>query len=157
MTAEVLLLLDAVEATALAGVVAVVLVAVLVRLPAGAAAVLAALLVVPAVVPLPVLGQLPVGRLVANAAALLPFLALPPAWGIRRVPAEGLRIAASLAAPGIVRRRIWLRLVAPWLLSALLMGLGRALAGVGLPWAGTVLLAVGVWLILRNVGDDQAE
>src|SRR5208283_2580038 len=94
-------LLHALAVTGMAAVVAAPLALALARLRASGAATLAALLLLPALLPLPGPGTLP-----ADAAAVLPFLALPAGWGMRRTPPAVRRIAASLAGPGLVFRRV---------------------------------------------------
>jgi hypothetical protein len=142
-------LLHALAATALAGVAAVPLGVALARLPAAWAATLGAGLAAVSVVPLP--GG---GSLAADAVPLLPLVALPLGWGLRRIPAATLRIAASLTAPALVLRRIWLPLAAPWLLAGLGLALARALAGAGLDWPSALLLAATAWLALRRLAGQ---
>jgi hypothetical protein len=139
--------LHALAITGLAAAIAVPLVAALVRLPAGGAATLAALLLVAAVLPIPGTS--------AEVAPLLPFVALPPAWGLRRLPAGALRIAASLAGPVRVFG-IWLRLAAPWLLTGLAWGLARALAAAGFSGPAALLLAAAAWPLLRGLAAREA-
>jgi ABC-type molybdate transport system permease subunit len=93
------------------------------RLSAPRAAMLAALLLLPALLPLSPPGPLPV-----QALALLPWLALPLGWGLRRMPAGSRLVAATLAAPAVVLYRIWLPQIWPWLLAGLGLGFARALA-----------------------------
>ncbi len=136
--------LHALAITAVAAATAVPLLLALVWLPARAAAGLAALLLLPALVPIPSLGTMP-----SEVAGLLPFLALPAAWGLRRLPAGALRVAASLTGPVRVFARVWLRLAAPWLLTGLAWGFARALAATGLAWPAALLLAATAWPVLR--------
>jgi hypothetical protein len=129
--------------TALATLLAVVPVALLWRLPAGWAAALATLLVALAVVPLRR------GGMAGEALAVLPYVALPAAWGMRGVPCQAMRIAATLASPGRVFLGVWLPLVLPWIGAGLAFGLARALAGAGLAWAALLPLAAGAWPLAR--------
>lgn len=138
------LLLHALAATALAGLVALPLAVALARLPPGGAATLGALLLLPALLGLP-----GVAGLGAQAAPLLPFIALPLAWGLLRIPAGAPRIVASLAGPALVLWRVWLPLAFPWLLAGLALGFARALAGAGLVRPAALLLAVAAWPVLR--------
>lgn len=142
--------LHALVITGLAAAIAVPLVLALVRLPAGGAATLAALLLLAALLPIPGLNGTP-----AEVAPLLPFVALPPAWGLRRMPAGALRIAASLAGPARVFG-IWLRLAAPWLLTGLAWGLARALAAAGFTGPAALLLAAAAWPLLRGLAAREA-
>jgi hypothetical protein len=143
--------LHALATTGIAAVFAVPLVLVLVWAPAGAAAGLAALLLLPALLPLP--GP---DTMSSEVAGLLPFLSLPAAWGLRRIPASALRIAASLAGPARVFARVWLRLAAPWLLTGLAWGFARALAAAGLPGPAALLLAIAAWPVLRGLAAREA-
>lgn len=143
-------LLRALAATALATVVAVPLAVALARLAAPWAASLAALVLVLILLPLPDPATLPhAATLLARAAPLLPFLALPLGWGLRRVPAGDLRIAASLAPPAAVLRHVWLPVALPWLLAGLGLALARALAGTWLAAPAALLLAAAAWPVLR--------
>jgi hypothetical protein len=142
--------LHALAITGLAAAITVPFVLVLVRLPAGGAATLAALLLVPALLAVPGLDTMP-----SEVAPLLPFLALPPAWGLRRMPAGTLRIAASLAGPARVFLRVRLRLAAPWLLIGLVWGFARALAAAGLVWPAALLLLAAAWPVLRGLAARE--
>jgi hypothetical protein len=142
--------LHALAITGIAAAIAALLLLALLRLPAGAAAGLAALLLLPALVPLPGLDTL-----ASEVAGLLPFMALPAAWGLRRIPARPLRIAASLAGPGRVFARVWLRLAAPWLLTGLAWGFARALTAAGLVWPAALLLAATAWPVLRALATRE--
>lgn len=144
---------QALAATGAAAVLALPLGFALGRLGAAWAATLGALLlpltVLPlAVLPLAVLPLTGLAALAAQAAPLVPFIALPLGWALRRMPAATLRIAASLAPPGLVFRTVWLRLAGPWLLASLGLGLVRALADAGLAAPAAVLLAVIAWPVL---------
>jgi ABC-type spermidine/putrescine transport system permease subunit I len=143
--------LHALAITGIAAAIAVPLLLALVRLPAGGAATLAALLLLPALLPLPGLGTMP-----SEVAGLLPFLALPAAWGLRRIPASTLRIAASLAGPARLFARVWLRLAAPWLLTGLAWGFARALAAAGLAGPAALVLAAAAWPVLRVLAAREA-
>jgi ABC-type spermidine/putrescine transport system permease subunit II len=134
---------DVVVLTALAALLAIVPVALLWRLPPRWAAVVATLLVVPAVLPVPLAG------VVGQAALLVAYVALPAAWGMRRVPRPAMRVAATLASPGRVFARIWLPLVLPWIAVGLCFALARALASAGLPWLAVPPLAAGAWPLAR--------
>ena len=138
---------QALAATALAGVAALPVALALARLPASWAATLGALLAGLAML------SLPGGGLVEDAVPLLPLVALPLGWGLRRVPVATLRIAASLAGPAMVLRRVWLPLAAPWLLAGLGLALARALAGAGLLWPAALLLAATAWPALRALAE----
>jgi len=137
-------LLHALAVTALGAALAVVPVLALVRLPPGAAAALALLLLPLAALPLPGLDTPP-----AEAASLLPLLVLPAAWGLRGLAPGASRVAASLAGPA----RVWLRLrlpaAAPWLLAGLALGFARALDEAGLIWSAAPMVAaaaaLGLW------------
>ena len=139
---------EAVTAAAIAAVAAVPPGVLLARLPAAAAAVLAALLCLSGWLPLPEPDRLFSPPLLA-AVPLLPLVALPLGWGLRRVPPATRRIAASLAAPRQVLWRLWLPLAAPWLLAGFSLGTARALAGMGQVWPAALLLAAIVWPVLR--------
>ena len=140
--------LHALATTGLAAAVAVPLLLLLVALPQGWAASLAALLVLAPLLPVP---DLPpgLGSLPAEVTALLPFVALPPAWGLRRIPTRALRVAASLAGPARRFFRFWLKLATPWLLVGLAWGFARALAAGGLVWPAAILLLAAARPMLR--------
>ncbi len=136
--------LHALAITGIAAAIAVPLLLALVRLPAHAAAGLAALMLLPALAPIPGLAAMP-----SEVAGLLPFLALPAAWGLKRLPAGALRVVASLAGPVRGFALVWLRLAAPSLLTGLAWGFARALATAGLAWPAALLLAAAAWPVLR--------
>jgi ABC-type spermidine/putrescine transport system permease subunit II len=144
-------LLHALAATALAALAAVPLAIALARLPASGAATLATALLFAALLPLPGAGTPP-----ADAVPLLPFVALPLGWGLRRIPAATRRIAASLGSPVFVFGRLWLLLAAPWLLAGLALGFARALAGAGLAWPAA-LLAAAAWPALRALAAREGS
>ncbi len=149
--------LQALTATVIAVLLAVPLGMALARLPARGAAALGALVVLAALLAAPDLGLLPDGEpLVAEAAEVLPFVALPLGLGLRRIPATTLRIAASLAPPMAVIRLVWRKLALPWLIGGLAMGFGRGLLGAGLGWPAALLMAAGAWPLLLALTAPEA-
>jgi ABC-type sulfate transport system permease component len=113
----------ALMATGVAALCAVPLLAALLWLPPRWSAVLAGALLLLAVLP-----PRPGPGLALRVLALLPFIVLPPAFALRRIPARALRVAATLASPASVAVRLWLPLAAPWLLAGLALAFARALA-----------------------------
>ncbi len=143
-------LAGALALTGATAVVAVPLGVALARLPAAGAAALATLLLLSLLLP-----AHDADSPAAQAAPLLPWMALPLGWGLRRIPAATLRIAASLAGPAQVFGQVWPKLAAPWLLAALGLGFARALAGSGLAWPAALVLAATAWPSLRALAARE--
>lgn len=134
--------LHALALTGLAALVAVPLVLALAHLPRRGAVVLTVLLLAAALLPLARLNTTP-----AEIAALLPLVALPPAWGLRATPPGALKIAASLVGPMRVFFAIRLGLAAPWLAVGLALGFARALVEAGMLWPADLMLTAAVALV----------
>ena len=116
------LLVHALTLTGIAVLPGVLVGLALARMPGNWAVALGAALLLAAGLPLH-------GGLAIEAVPVLAFIALPLGWGARQVPAQALRIAASLVSPVAVLWRVWLPPVLPWLTAGLALGFARALLG----------------------------
>ncbi len=150
-------MLHALAVTVTATVFAVPLGMALARLPARWSASLGSLVVLAALLASPALPMPPdAGRLLLEAARVLPLVALPLGWGLRRISAATLQIAASLAPPAAVIRLVGLKLAMPWLPGGLVMAFGAGLADAGLGWPAALLVAAGAWPVLVALAAPEA-